>query len=162
MEKTILTRPEITLMGIKIRTNNTSEKNPESAQIGSTVQRYFQEEISKKIIHRKNPGTILCVYTEYESDFHGDYTFFMGEEITNMVTPTDSLAVHMIEAQTYARFTTPAGPMPQVVIQAWQAIWQMSEAELGGRRRYISDFEVYDHRAADPKNAVVDIYIGIT
>lgn len=68
MQKTILTQPEITLIGIKIRTNNLQEINPETAQIGLTVQRYFQEGISEKIPHRKNPGIILCAYTEYESD----------------------------------------------------------------------------------------------
>ena len=46
-------------------------------------------------------------------------------------------------------------------IAAWQAIWAMNESELNGKRRYIADFEIYDDRASDPNNTVVEIYIGI-
>jgi predicted transcriptional regulator YdeE len=51
--------------------------------------------------------------------------------------------------------------MPDVVIAAWQAIWAMNDSELGGKRRYVADFEIYDDRASDPNNTIVDIYIGI-
>lgn len=33
--------------------------------------------------------------------------------------------------------------------------------QLGGERSYIADFEVYDERASDHLNVVLDIYIGI-
>ena len=37
----------------------------------------------------------------------------------------------------------------------------MEEKDLGGKRSYIADFEVYDQRAADSSHAIVDIYIGV-
>jgi predicted transcriptional regulator YdeE len=37
----------------------------------------------------------------------------------------------------------------------------MSTDELGGRRAFKTDFEIYDQRAADPENAQVDVYIGL-
>lgn len=52
--------------------------------------------------------------------------------------------------------------MPDIVIQAWQAIWKMTPEDLGGKRTYRADFEIYDQRAQDPQNSVVDIYIGTT
>lgn len=51
--------------------------------------------------------------------------------------------------------------MSDIVIASWQKIWQMKESDFGGKRSYIADFEVYDQRARDPKNTVIDIYIGI-
>jgi predicted transcriptional regulator YdeE len=57
----------------------------------------------------------------------------------------------------YQRVTTLPGKMPDVVISAWQEIWAMDEQSLGGRRKYIADFEIYDQRVADPNCAVVDI-----
>jgi predicted transcriptional regulator YdeE len=33
--------------------------------------------------------------------------------------------------------------------------------ELDSNRSYLSDFEVYDSRAADPSNAILDIYVGV-
>lgn len=51
--------------------------------------------------------------------------------------------------------------MPNIVIDSWQEIWQMSSSELGGSRNYHTDFEIYDKRASDPLNTIIDIHIGI-
>ena len=59
------------------------------------------------------------------------------------------------------KFTTNPGSMPNVVIQAWQDIWKMSSSDFSGERSYIADFEIYDEKDSDSKNAVVDIYIGL-
>ena len=52
-------------------------------------------------------------------------------------------------------------PLPNIVIDSWKKIWTMEEKDLGGKRSYIADFEVYDQRAADSSHAIVDIYIGV-
>ena len=44
---------------------------------------------------------------------------------------------------------------------AWARIWKMPPAELGGRRAFVTDYEIYDERAADPANSQVDVYVGI-
>jgi len=61
----------------------------------------------------------------------------------------------------YQKFTTQTGKMPEVVINAWQAIWQIPPSDFGGNRKYIADFEVYNKRASDPNDTMVDIFIGI-
>jgi predicted transcriptional regulator YdeE len=32
---------------------------------------------------------------------------------------------------------------------------------MDGERAFVADFEVYDERAADPQNAVVDVWVGM-
>jgi predicted transcriptional regulator YdeE len=61
----------------------------------------------------------------------------------------------------YQKFTTEPVEIPSVVIKAWKEIWQMDEKNIGGQRAYLTDFEIYDHRAADNKAAIIDIYVGI-
>lgn len=161
MKKEKAALPEIKLAGITARTNNANEADPSLAKITPTVQRWFQENLSAKIPHGVNPGRTFCAYTEYESDFRGDYTFFVGEEVSSFDGLPAGVKALAVEAQDYAKFTTNSGPMPDIVIAAWQEIWQMTPNDLEGQRRYSTDFEVYDGRAADPQNAVVDIYIGI-
>jgi predicted transcriptional regulator YdeE len=51
--------------------------------------------------------------------------------------------------------------MPEVCIDMWQNIWKMKSGELGGKRAYLADFEVYDKRALDPSKTVLDIYVGV-
>jgi len=161
MEKIVLQRPAIQLVGIKVRTKPQDELDPATAKISPTVQQYFHAGISSKILHRKNPGVTLCVYTEYESDHTGPYTYFIGEEVTSFDDLFEGLTTHTIPAQSYTKFTTASGAMPQVLISAWMDIWKMTSSDFGGERTYHSDFEVHDQRAADRSNTVLDLYVGI-
>lgn len=159
MQKIQTTCLEIKLVGLKrIRTSNEAEFNPETAQIGSCFQKYVQGDYPSKIENRKNPGKTFAVYLEYESDHRGKYSWFIGEEVTKFGEIAEGMESFIIPAQTYSKFTTDPGIMPNIVIEAWQEIWQMNDAN----RNYKADFEVYDQRAQDPTNAVVDICIGIT
>lgn len=160
MQKKLKELPAIKLIGITARTNNALEMNPATAKIGSTIQQYFQGALSK-MTHRKNPGITYCVYTDYKNDFTGDYTYFIGEEVESFDDISGDLKQLSIPGQSYIKFTTESGPMPDVCINAWQEIWQMTPEKLGGERSYIADFEIYDERAADLQKAVLDIYIGI-
>lgn len=161
MQIQIIDLNEIKLVGIKIRTNNANEFTQDKAKIGACVLKFFSEKLFEKIPHRQSPGKTFCVYTEYESDFTGDYTFFIGEEVSSFDDFPDSLSTHIIPAQTYIKHTTDAGPMPIVVQNAWKEIWEKDEDTLGGERAYHSDFEVYDQRAINPLSTIVDIYVGL-
>ncbi len=161
MEKALITLPELALMGITARTKNVLEMNPATAKIGPTVQRYIQGALGQKIPHRKRSGVTYCAYTAYESDFTDYYTYFIGEEVTSVDHIPEGFTSLIIPAQTYAKFTNKPGPMPQVCIEMWQKIWALPPNELGGERKYTTDFEVYDERAINLNHAVLDIYIGL-
>lgn len=150
---------EIKLVGITVRTNNAAEMNQNDAKIGPTTKKYFQENLSQKINNRKNPKKTYCVYTDYESDFTKDYTFFIGEEVTGfekVISPFEALT---IPKQNYIKFTD-SGVMPAVCIDMWKAIWAMKPSDLGKGRSYLADFEVYDGQSFDDQ-ITLDIYIGI-
>lgn len=153
--------PELKIVGITARTNLMSEMNPVTAKIGATVQKYFHEDLSNNINNRKKPGVTYCIYTNYESDFTGDYTYFIGEEVHSFDDVSAEFKTLVIPEQHYAKFTTEPGPMPMVCINEWQKVWKMTPAEFGSDRAYIADFEVYDERAIDHQNTVLDIYVGL-
>jgi len=159
----MVSQDEHLLVGCKIRTNNANEANMVTGKIFPCIMQYYRKNLPEKIPHRKKPGTTYCVYTEYESDHTGDYTYFIGEEVTEVAELPDGFVSIKIPKQTYAKFTTDSGPMPDVVRDAWYKIWAMSEEALGGKRNFQADFEVYDERASDPthKNVVLDLFIGI-
>jgi len=117
--------------------------------------------LAEQIKDRKNPGTTFCVYTNYESDVNGDYTYFIGEEVTSFEEIGKEFETLTIPVQNYAKFTNQRGPMPTVCIDMWQNIWKMNASDLGGERAYIADFEVYDERSVDHNNVTLAIYIGI-
>ncbi len=161
MEQEKVVKSEIKLIGITARTNNASEMNPTTAKISMIVQKYFYGGLSEKILHRKNPGITYSVYTEYESDMTGDYTYFLGEEVLSFDNILEGFFALTIPIQHYVKFTDGPGAMPGVCINLWQKIWQLNPGSLGGIRGYIADFELYDERAANSQSTVLDIYIGI-
>lgn len=161
MQKTLLQREEIKLVGITTRTNNRAELDPKIGKILPCIQTYFHQNIAARISHRLHPGTTYCAYTEYASDHNGDYTYFIGEAVDSLTDIPDDLKTLVIPAQTYVKFTTGPGSMPDIIRKPWQQIWQMSPHELGGKRSYHTDFEIYDERAIDHQNIILDIYIGI-
>lgn len=163
MQKTTTTLTELKLVGITTRTNNTQifERDLSTNKIAATVQKYFHNGLADKIKDKKNPGTTFCVYTNYESDVNGDYTYFIGEEVTSFENIDKEFETLTIPAQNYAKFTNQPGPMPAVCIDMWKNIWKMNASDLGGERAYIADFEVYDERSTDHTNVTLDIYIGI-
>ena len=66
-----------------------------------------------------------------------------------------------IRSGIYSKFTVGPGKIPMLCIDAWENIWKMPEDDLGGKRSYIADFEIYDERSKNYSNTTLDIYIGI-
>ena len=161
MQKTIVKLPEIRLVGLRTRTNNQDELDLNKAKIGGVIANYFSNQIPDKIPNLLTKEQTYSVYSNFESDFHGCYDYFYGGWVASFDNILPDLATLIIPPQTYVKFTTDKGVMPKIVIDGWMKIWQMSSEELGGIRSYIADFEIFDQRASDPQNAVVDIYIGI-
>lgn len=162
MQKHLAQLSEIKLIGLKIRTNNQDEMDPSKSKIGPLAGSYWSNDTASVFQHRSSAGMTYSVYTEYESDETGEYTYFIGEQVDSFEgQDLEAFATLTIPASDYAKFTTEPGAMPDVVISAWMKIWKMTDADFGGKRKYIADFEVYDHRAADPTNAVLDVYVGV-
>lgn len=161
MKKEMTNKTEIKLIGLSVRTNNKNEMNLQTSKIGELAGRFWGQNMAAQILNRKNPGVTFSVYTEYDSNEHGDYTYFVGEEVTSFENCSDNFRRLTIPASKYQKFTTPSGKMPEVVIAAWQQIWKMTPEDFGGNRAYQADFELYDQRASDPANTSLDIYIGI-
>jgi predicted transcriptional regulator YdeE len=163
MKQIVVDRAEMRFVGMGVRTNNKQEAGKVDGKIFPLVQKYFHGALAEKIAHRKNPGTTLCVYTDYESDEHGDYTYYIGEEVIHFDQHLPAgFETLIIPAQTYVKFTTDPAPMPDVLLGVWQKVWGSTPKDLGGKRTYAVDFELYDERASDHSKIVLDLFIAIT
>lgn len=162
MQKQKTQLAEISLIGLTARTNNKNEINSETAKIAKLAALYWSNQCANSIEHRVKPGITYAVYTDFDSDEHGDYTYFIGEAVDSLQgQDLEKFETITIPESSYQKFTTDPGEMPGVVISAWQNIWAMKESDFGGKRKYVADFEIYDERAADPNNVIIDIYIGM-
>lgn len=161
MQKKQSEMTELKLVGITVRTNNDNEMDPKYSKISDLAAMYWGEGLANQIKDRVNPGRTFAVYTEYETDERGDYTYFIGEEVSSFDDMPSTFIALTVPAQKYQQFTTEPGAIPEVIINAWRQIWMMGEKELGGKRAYQADLEVIDVKNLHPEKAVFDIYIGI-
>ncbi|MCW8400332.1 effector binding domain-containing protein [Legionella sp. PATHC038] len=136
-----------TVTGLSVRTKNADEFNSETAKLPELWQRFYASPIS---IKSRSP--IYGVYSAYESDHHGFYTVTAGVAIHDPeINDFDKLN---IKKGNYLIFKN-SGPMPNAIIEIWQAIWHYFDTQSTVARAYETDFEVYMEQEQ------CAVYIGI-
>jgi len=150
---TIQKIPKITVIGVSRRTSNADGRSVKD--IPATWTDFLQQNAAAKIKNRALPPAMYAVYSGYESDWRGGYSYLIGCGVTRAGTLPEGMEVRQIPAQTYAVFTA-KGQMPDEVLAVWSLVW-LSDLP----RTYTFDFEVYDQRFTRPKAKEVDICIAI-
>lgn len=159
MNPKVMQQEGFTVVGFAVRTSN-AEQMTEARPIGKQWERLFKEEVLAAIPNKAD-GNIVAMYSEYASDKDGEYTYLLGARVTKVEDVPAGMSVKNVPAGRYAVFTSEKGPVQKVVVEMWQRVWATPKSALGGDRTYKADFEVYDQRAQNPADAVVDLYIAI-
>ncbi|MBB5336000.1 GyrI-like domain-containing protein [Pectinatus brassicae] len=146
----------IMLIGIEETTKNENEINGKG-KIPKLVQTFYSEMLSK--ISNRYENHILSVYTDYESDENGYYTYFIGAKVKDLSCIPEGMVGRTIPSSRYAIITSAIGKIPDIVINEWTQIWL--DDDLKKKRSYSTDFELYDQRCSNVDYAQVDIYIAI-
>ncbi|WP_408011184.1 GyrI-like domain-containing protein [Pseudalkalibacillus sp. A8] len=152
----VIKRNGFSFIGSSIRTSNEVEMKRKGS-IPQLWESFYENKVLDSITNKKD-STIVALYTNYESDETGIYTYAIGTEITDSEKTSEGLESFEIADDNYIVFTTRKGSIPEVVIEAWQEIWDWSEDR---ERAFKTDFEVYGEKAKDPQNSQVDIYISV-
>ena len=153
----IVEQNEFSVIGIAARTSNAREMTADGI-IGKQWGRLMQEGVYGNIPNKADQN-IVAVYTDYASDHNGEYTYLLGARVTSDADVPDGMVAKKIPAGRFAVFTSDRGPAPKVVPETWIKINSMPQSSLD--RAYHVDNEIYDERARDPQNLVVDVHVGI-
>jgi predicted transcriptional regulator YdeE len=150
---TIRKIPARTVVGISRRTSNADGRS--TKDIMAAWAAFLQTNASAKIKNRSLPPTMYAVYSAYESDWRGDYSYLLGCGVTRAGAIPEGMEKRKIPPQTYAVFTA-KGQMPDEVLAVWSQVWLS-----GLPRTYTFDFEVYDKRFTKPVAKEVDVCVAI-
>ncbi|CAG9713209.1 MULTISPECIES: GyrI-like domain-containing protein [Clostridium] len=150
MNYEIVNLKEKKVAGLNIRTNNNDPNM--NKNIGELWNKFFKEGIFTAIENKINDKTI-GLYSDYESDYNGDYDMSVGCEISNDEKIPTGTILKIIPAGNYAKFVV-KGQMQKAVYEFWQKLWQMNL-----ERAYTCDFEEYINTDID--NAEIHIYISL-
>lgn len=145
--------------GYAIRTNNADEMSGHG-KIGELWRRFLQKNLAGTIPHRTDESLVV-VYSDYSSDEKGEFTYLLGSRVSSIRGLPPGLSYRKVVSGDYAVFATRVGPLVEVLQEEWKRIWKCQSDEIGGRRAFVTDYEVYDKRSADPMRAEIDIHIGV-
>jgi predicted transcriptional regulator YdeE len=165
-----------TVVGIEARTSNAREASGDGA-IGNMWARLASENLLSRIQHRVD-AHIVAVYSDYESDKDGPYTYTLGAKVSSAHDVPPGMVARKVLSGNYAMFTAQGGALPQMTVDLWKRIWSLEKPpqqhERTGRsgpvvrdehqihRAYKTDFEIhYNGLQAQPPDTHTDIYIGI-
>ena len=147
------------VVGIAARTDNEAEMNGKG-KIGEIWHRLLSDNLAAKIPNKLGID-LIALYTDYETDHKGEYTYLLGLPVSSIQNVPAKFVAKHIPGGRYAVVTSERGPVTKIVPKTWQGIWTMPVAELGGERSFRADYEVYDQRSADPENAQIEVYVGL-
>ncbi|MGV7105013.1 GyrI-like domain-containing protein [Flavobacterium sp. U410] len=135
------------IIGISTRTINTNGQS--AIDIETLWQKFWGEEIQNHIPNKIN-NDIYAVYTEYESDFTGEYTTIIGLPVSSLEDiPIDMVGIN-IETNNYQKIVS-KGKMPEAIGNTWLEIW--ADKELDSKRAYKADFSIHGEKYYEGDNA---------
>ena len=136
---TPITLPTLRITGLRVRTRNADEMQPDTARLG----RLWVDFALRGVPHLTADSVVYGVYHHYEFDANGAYDVLAGAQSLAGSAPTD-LAQVTVLAGRYLVFEA-EGPMPQAALQAWSAVWTyIADPACPHRRAYTTDLERYD------------------
>ena len=151
---------EFSVIGIEARTSGEQEMYGDG-QIAGLWQRFYQEHILEKIPN-KTDENVYAVYTDYSRDRMGAYTVVIGAKVAGKAQAPAGMVRKTLPAAQYAVLTSEKGPADAVIPAAWQRLWALEDKDqLGGKRAYKSDYEIYAPGNTDPQNTQADLHIGL-
>ena len=142
------------IVGLSARARNKiGEPNIEIMNLWAKfMTKNISEQIKNKVSHN-----IYSIYTDYESNFMGEYTVLLGFAVEDLNdVPPDLVGRVFPEAQ--FEVIPAKGAMPDAVIQTWIDIWN-KDSTLN--RAYNYDFELYTENSQKGDQSVVDIYLSV-
>lgn len=141
------------IIGISVRTSNQNGQGMKD--IPALWNEFMSKQIASKIPNKINDA-IYCIYTDYEKDHTKPYTTIIGCKVANLDSVPEGMVAKSIDAGNYTKFVAEGSLLQGSVISQWIKIWNTKL-----NRKYTADFEIYDEKAQNPEDAVVDIFVAI-
>ena len=143
------------IIGIAIKTTNANRQA--ALDLGQLWEQFYSQHIIDQIPNKMGPE-IYGIYTDYESDYQGNYTAIIGCKVLHLEEIPSGLIGKIIQGGRFQKFIA-KGEMPAAVGSTWQQIWAVDHSL---NRAYQADFEIYGAKAQNGVNSEVAIYVGVS
>ncbi|BDS12675.1 GyrI-like domain-containing protein [Aureispira anguillae] len=141
------------IIGISVRTTN--QNNQAAQDIPALWEQLMTQNIVAKIPNKINDA-IYSIYTNYEGDHTLPYDTILGCQVSTLDHIPEGMIGQSFEGGNSVKFTAKGNLDEGIVYQTWLEIW-----ETNINRKFTADFEVYDAKAQNRTDAVVDIFVAV-
>src|SRR5579863_2429045 len=107
MKPKIVEQPEFSIIGIQVRTSNAKEMTGQG-NIPKQWSKFYKEGIADTIPNKVDP-TIYAVYTNYASDYNGEYDFIIGVKVSRASDIPPGMVAKTIPSGRFAIVTSATG-----------------------------------------------------
>jgi predicted transcriptional regulator YdeE len=155
LNETLIALPERTILGLACRTSATAA----ARDIPAHWQRVLEGGGLEQLLPVAGDPAIYAVYSDYESDWRGAYTFVIGMQVAPESRVPEGLAAVCIPAGRYANISLHGNPK-DILWRTWSYIGETWAH--GNERRYAADYERYLPAAlAGMATRDIDIEVGV-
>ena len=146
----VLVRPAMMIAGLSLRTSYEKAMT----DIGPFWGRAVAADLPRTVPGATS-GALIGAYTEYSSDYRGEYTLVIGVPVTSTDGLPSGLVALQIPEGRYAQYRV-AEAKNEAIATTWQKIW--AEWPDRDKRAYAVDYELYE---PGPQGPIVEIFVGI-
>ncbi|CAK66670.1 unnamed protein product (macronuclear) [Paramecium tetraurelia] len=153
-----------TIIGIQRNIIQKDEVDPLKAQIGKTFDEYYSKQLYDQIPNRLHPMRTHCLYFELSDGqdwLEMKYKIVVGELVSEVTNVPEGMVSMQVPAHRFCRFDCGPGPIPDVVIEAWQTLGKLNPQDFGEDRTHDFELEVYPEDQLDRNSMKFQLYIGI-
>ena len=129
------------VVGLATRSTNAAEANPATGKIPQLWGQFRNDKWFDRLEQASALGPPIAVYSAYESDVAGSYQILVGREVRTPPPLSPPLQIVSVPEARYLVFRR-SGPLPQVVIDGWQDVWEYFARGDAPARAYTFDFEI--------------------
>lgn len=142
-------------MVIGVSTQTTNQDGKSAEDLSKLWERFYAENVIGRVPNKMS-GEIYVIYTDYETDFNGNYTAIVGLRVSSLIKVPEGFVGRKIAAGEYHKMIV-RGKIPDEVAKTWKEIWEKDQTL---NRAYTTDFELYGAKSQKEGNAEVEIYIA--
>lgn len=144
---------EFYVIGLSVRTRNKDQQMEHDIQ--NLWNDFMEKEVGQKIPNRLD-DTLYGIYTDYENGVNGYYKAIVGCKVSSLENIPEGMTGITIKEGDYTKFMAKGDITKDAIPNAWETIWKTNL-----KRKFTTDFEVYDERAITQSKAEVDIFIAV-
>ena len=146
------------LIGVSVRTSGQKEAGG-NGLVPALWARSLQDGTFERIPNRTD-DKMLAVYTDFDGDQTGVYTYILGARVSSAEKVPDGMVAVTIPAGRYAVVQSDKGTLPDIMPKVWKDIAAMSTNDRGGERSFKTDYVVFP-AGFDWQDTQVEVHVGV-